>query len=50
MIKKGGFIFWHDYVAGKRSSKDVFDYLNKISKEKKLFNIKDTSLVYYKHI
>ena len=50
MIAKGGFIFWHDYVAGKKSSKDVFNYLNEISKEKNLYNIKNTSLVYYKHI
>ena len=47
MIKKNGYIFWHDYVAGKSSSRDVFKYLNEINKNKKLFSIKGTSLVYF---
>tara|TARA_B100000575_G_C23067318_1_gene614650 strand:- start:533 stop:1297 length:765 start_codon:yes stop_codon:yes gene_type:complete len=47
MIKKNGYIIWHDYVAGKRSSRDVFKYLNEINKNKKLFSIKGTSLVYF---
>ena len=49
MVKPNGFIFWHDYVGGKKSSRDVYKYLNKISKTKKIFSIKGTSLVYFKN-
>jgi len=44
MIKKNGIILWHDYVPGKRSSKDIVKYLNEISKQKKIYKIKHTSL------
>lgn len=47
MLRKGGYIFWHDYVIGKTSSKDVVKYLNEISIDKKIFHIKDTSLCCY---
>ena len=47
MIKSKGVILWHDYNLGKRSSKDVVRYLNSISKEKKIFKIKNTSLCFY---
>tara|TARA_A100001015_G_scaffold318096_1_gene436917 strand:- start:1884 stop:2672 length:789 start_codon:yes stop_codon:yes gene_type:complete len=49
MVCKKGFIFWHDYVIGKRSAKDVVKYLHEISKHKKLNSIKGTSLVYFKN-
>ena len=49
MIKKNGIILWHDYVPGKRSAKDVVKYIHEISKNKKLYSIKGTSLVYYKN-
>ena len=49
MLNKNGIILWHDYVPGKRSAKDVVRFINEISKEKKLFSIKGTSLVYYKN-
>ncbi len=48
MINKNGIILWHDYNPGKKSSNDVVKYLNKISKEKKIFKIKNTSLCYYR--
>ena len=44
MINKNGIILWHDYVPGKRSSKDIVKYLNEISKQKKIYKIKHTSL------
>ena len=50
MINKDGIILWHDYVPGKRSAKNVVNYLNKISKEKKILNIKNTSLCVFKNI
>ena len=50
MIKTGGTILWHDYVPGKTSDKDVVKYLNKISKEKKIFHIENTSLCYFNNI
>ena len=34
MISKNGYIFWHDYSPGKKSAKDVYNYLNLISKIK----------------
>ncbi len=49
MLRDKGIILWHDYVPGKKSSKDVVDYLNEISNKKKIFHIKDTSLCYYQH-
>ena len=49
MINKNGIILWHDYVPGKTSAKDVVKYIHEISKEKKLYNIKGTSLVYFKN-
>ena len=49
MISKNGYIFWHDYAPGKKSAKDVFNYLNLISRNKKLYSIKDTNLVYFKN-
>jgi hypothetical protein len=49
MISKKGYIFWHDYVPGKRSSKDVYRYLNELSKTHKLFSIPNTTLVYFKN-
>ena len=50
MIKMGGIILWHDYVPGKTSDKDVVKYLNKISKDKKIFHIENTSLCYFNNI
>jgi len=50
MIKTGGTILWHDYVPGKTSDKDVVKYLNRISKEKKIFHIENTSLCYFNNI
>ena len=47
MISKNGIILWHDYVPGKESAKDVVKYLNLISKEKKIYNIKNTSLCFF---
>ena len=50
MVKLGGIILWHDYVPGKTSDKDVVKYLNKISKDKKIFHIENTSLCYFNNI
>ena len=47
MIKSGGIILWHDYVPGKTSDKDVVNYLNEISKYKRIFHIENTSLCYF---
>jgi len=44
MLNENGIILWHDYVPGKRSAKDVVKYINEISKQKKIYKIKDTSL------
>ena len=49
MLKKNGIILWHDYVPGKRSSKDVVRYLNEISKTYKIYKIKNTSFCYFKN-
>ena len=49
MVNKNGIILWHDYVPGKRSAKNVVNYLNEISKEKKILNIKNTSLCVFKN-
>ncbi|MDC6482828.1 class I SAM-dependent methyltransferase [Candidatus Pelagibacter sp.] len=48
MINTNGIILWHDYVPEKRSAKDVVKYINKISKTKKIYKIKDTSLCIFK--
>ena len=37
MLSNKGIILWHDYVPGKRSSKDIINYLGEISKTKKFF-------------
>ena len=44
MLSKNGIILWHDYVPGKRSAGDVVKYINEISKKKKIYKIKNTSL------
>jgi len=49
MIKNEGYIFWHDYNPSKRSCRDVVKYIHEISKIKKIFHIKNTSLCYYKN-
>ena len=49
MIKKNGIILWHDYVPGKTSSKDIVKYLNEISKNKKIYKIKNTSFCFFKN-
>ncbi len=49
MLNANGIILWHDYIPGKESAKDVVKYLNTISKEKKIYNIKNTSLCFFKN-
>ena len=49
MIKNNGYIFWHDYVVSKTSCKDVVKYIHEISKTKKIFHIKNTTLCFYKN-
>ena len=49
MIKNEGYIFWHDYNVSKRSCRDIVKYIHEISKTKKIFHIKNTSLCYYKN-
>jgi len=49
MLTSDGIILWHDYVPGKRSAKDVVKYIHEISKTRKLYSIKGTSLVYFKN-
>ena len=49
MLSSNGIILWHDYVPGKRSARDVVKFIHEISKEKKLYSINGTSLVYYKN-
>ena len=49
MLNGNGFIFWHDYVPGKESAKDVVKYLHEISKEKKIYHIKNTTLCFFKN-
>jgi len=44
MLNENGTILWHDYVPGKRSARDVVKYINEISKQKKIYKIKNTSL------
>jgi len=50
MIKKNGFIFWHDYSLAKRSHKDVYRYLNEIRSKHEIFHIKNTSLCFYQKV
>ena len=49
MLNRNGFVFWHDYVPGKESAKDVVKYLHEISKEKKIYHIKNTTLCFFKN-
>jgi len=49
MLNRSGFIFWHDYVPGKESNKDVVKYLHEISKEKQIYHIKSTTLCFFKN-
>jgi predicted O-methyltransferase YrrM len=49
MLNSSGIILWHDYVPGKRSSKDVVKYINEISKHRKIYKIKNTSLCIFKN-
>ena len=49
MLNKNGIILWHDYVPGKESAKDVVKYIHVISKTKKIYHIKNTSLCYFKN-
>tara|TARA_B100000902_G_scaffold175738_1_gene169519 strand:- start:3855 stop:4640 length:786 start_codon:yes stop_codon:yes gene_type:complete len=44
MLSSKGIVLWHDYVPGKRSAKDVVRYIDEISKTKKIYKIKNTSL------
>ena len=46
MIKENGLILWHDFSIGKTSHKDVFKYLNEISKKYPIKHIENTSLCY----
>ena len=47
MLNTNGIILWHDYVPGKRSANDVVKYINEISKKKKIYKIKNTSLCFF---
>jgi len=49
MLNSEGIILWHDYVPGKRSSRDVVKYIDEISKNLTIRNIKNTSICYYKN-
>ena len=49
MLAKDGIILWHDYVPSKRSARDVVRYIHELSKSKKLYSIRGTSLVYFKN-
>ena len=49
MLNKNGIILWHDYVPGKQSAKNVVNYLNEISKEKNILNIRNTSLCVFRN-
>ena len=48
MIKKNGYIFWHDYVPGKESAKDIVKYIHEVSKHKEILHIKNTSLCFFR--
>ena len=49
MLNANGVILWHDFVPAKESAKNIVKYINSISKEKKIFHIKNTSLCYYRN-
>ena len=49
MLANKGIILWHDYVPGKESAKDVVKYIHELSKHRKIYHIKDTTLAYYKN-
>ena len=49
MIKSNGIILWHDYVPGKRSAKDVVKYIHELSKDKKIYHLRNTSLCFFKN-
>ena len=49
MLNKNGLIFWHDYVPGKESAKDVVKYIHEIANDKKIYHIKNTTLCFYKN-
>lgn len=46
MCSANGIIIWHDYIP---DEKGVYKYLNELYLEKKLFHLKDTSLVLYRN-
>ncbi len=48
MLSENGIILWHDYVPGKQSARDVVRYIHEISKNKEIYNIKGTTLAYFK--
>jgi predicted O-methyltransferase YrrM len=50
MLKPNGVILWHDYNANYINNKDVCNYLDNLSKSKKIYHVKDTSLVVYKNM
>ena len=49
MLNSKGIILWHDYVPGKKSSKDVVKYINEISNNIIIKHIKNTSICFYKN-
>ncbi len=49
MLRNNGIILWHDYVPGKKSSKDVVKYLEELSKTKQIFHIENTSICYFQN-
>lgn len=48
MLKPGGIILWHDYDGVYRNNKDVYKYLNQLSKSLPLYHVKGTTFVVYK--
>ncbi|MBM2813934.1 MAG: hypothetical protein HW421_696 [Ignavibacteria bacterium] len=48
MLKPGGIALWHDYRGPRHETKDVYFYLNELSKEIPLLHLRNTSLVAYK--
>jgi len=49
MLKSNGVILWHDYVPGKQSAKDVVKYIHELSKNKKIYHLRNTSLCFFKN-
>lgn len=49
MLNVNGIILWHDYVPEKKSAYDVVRYLNELSSSKRIYNIQDTSLCFFKN-